>query len=80
MEDGKTLTLLCSQCNTELRESETFEFGGSIACEKCVRRYYRDRASELDLELPRRRRGAVAWIARNRRVLESQAEKRFGNK
>jgi hypothetical protein len=60
-----------------------FEFGGGVACEKCVRAYYRNSAtyqespaSSIELEVQTRRRNAVAWVKRNRRQLEKQAAKK----
>jgi len=75
----KYLTLLCCECNAEIDESEMFEFGGTVACEKCVRKYYRDRPAEVELELGTRRRNAVRWVKVNRQNLERQSAKtRFG--
>ncbi len=70
------LTLLCCECNAEIDESGMFEFGGSVACEKCVRKYYRGRPSEVELELQTRQRNAARWIKLNQRTLEKQAAKR----
>ena len=71
----KGLTWLCCECKTKIEESEMFEFSGTVACEKCVRNYYRDRPAEIEIELQIRRRNAVAWVKRNRRQLEKQAAK-----
>jgi hypothetical protein len=75
-----TLTFHCCECRAELSESEVFEFGGpwSFACEKCVRKYYRNRPSEVAIELQTRRRNAIANLKRNRRDFEKQAAKRGG--
>jgi hypothetical protein len=70
-----TLTLHCCECGTAIDESEMFEFGGTVACEKCVRDYYRKRPGEVELELQTRRRNAADWVRRNRRTLEQQAAK-----
>ena len=72
------LTLNCSMCRTELNESEMFEFGGTVGCEKCVRDHYRNRPKELEFELQSRRSNAVQWLKRNRRDLEKQAAKVAG--
>ena len=70
------LVLLCVECGTEISVSTAFEFGGSVACEKCVRDYYCNRPAELEFELQLRRRNAVGWVKRNRKTLEKQASKR----
>lgn len=72
----KTLVLLCVECGAEIDISSAFQFGGSVACEKCVSNYYRNRPAELQFELQSRRRNAVAWVKRNRKTLEKQAAKR----
>jgi hypothetical protein len=78
--ETKGLTLPCIQCGVELEESAMLEFGGSVACEKCVRAYYAPHEKEFpgtgNVEVQTRRRNAVAWVKRNRRQLEKQAEKR----
>ena len=72
--ETKTLTLLCCECNAEIDESEMFEFGGTVACETCVRKYYRGRpAEEVQVELQTRRRNAMRWTQNNRRSLKKQA-------
>ena len=73
--ETKKLTLLCCECNAEIDESEMFGFGGAVACEKCVRKYYRDRPAEIELELETRRRNAVRWVKVNRQNLERQSAK-----
>lgn len=70
------LPLLCVDCKAKISVSTAFEFGGSVACEKCVRDYYRNRPDEVELELQLRRRNAVGWVKRNRKTLEKQAAKR----
>lgn len=70
---GKSLRLLCCYCRTELDEFQMFEFRGWVACERCVRDYYRDRPLEVESELQNRKRRALDWLARNRRLLEKQA-------
>ena len=72
------LALVCIECGTEIHVSTAFEFGGSVACEKCVRDYYRERPTELEFELELRRRNAVGWVKRNRKTLEKQAARRLG--
>jgi hypothetical protein len=69
----QNLTLRCGQCGIEIHLSTAFEFGGSVACEKCVRDYYRDRPTELEFELELRRRNAVGWVKSNRKTLEKRA-------
>jgi hypothetical protein len=73
--ETKKVTLLCGECNAEIDESEMFEFGGTVACETCVRKYYRDRPAEVELELQTRQRNAVRWVKVNRNTLEQQAAK-----
>jgi hypothetical protein len=70
------LVLHCFECGAEINVSTAFAFGGNVACEKCVRDYYRSRPAEVEIELQTRRRNAVAWVKRNRRTLEKQAAKR----
>jgi hypothetical protein len=74
------LTLPCRVCSTELEESEMFEYGGTVACERCVRDYYRDRPDELRFELESRRKNALAWLNRNRRSIEKEAASRAASK
>ena len=69
----KRLVLLCCYCRTELNESQMFEFRGWVACERCVRDYYRDRPNEVESGLQTRQRNAAIWLARNRKHLEKQA-------
>jgi len=73
--ETRKLTLLCCECNAEIDESEMCEFAGTVACEKCVRKYYRDRPAEIELELETRRRNAVRWVKVNRQNLERQSAK-----
>lgn len=78
--EAKELTLPCIQCGIELEESAMLEFGGGVACEKCVRAYYAPHEKEFpgtgDVEVQTRRRNAVAWLKRNRRQIEKQIAKR----
>lgn len=71
----RKLTLLCCECSAVLNSSQVFEFGGTVACEKCVRNYYRDRPSEVEQELQTRRSNAIRWMQRNRRALEKAARR-----
>lgn len=71
-DEFQELVLRCLECGAEINVSAAFDFGGAVACEKCVREYYRDRPAELESELHLRRRNAVAWVKRNRRLLERQ--------
>jgi hypothetical protein len=80
MQARVSLTLHCCECGTELQESETYEFGGTVACEKCVKNYYKDRPAELEIELQSRRRNAAAYVKRNRPSLEKQSAKRAAQK
>jgi len=75
---AEELTLICCECRAELKESEVFEFHGpwSFACEKCVRKYYKDRPSEIEFELRSRRENAVASLRRNRKDFEKQAARK----
>jgi hypothetical protein len=70
---SKSLRLLCCYCREELEEFQMFEFRGWVACERCVRDYYRDRPAEIEVELQNRQRRALDWLGRNRRALEKQA-------
>ena len=70
------LTLLCCYCRTELSEAQMFEFRDWVACESCIRDYYRDRPNELESELRTRQRNALVWLARNRRILQKHAVKK----
>jgi hypothetical protein len=72
----QNLALICIECGTEIHVSTAFEYGGGVACEKCVRDYYRDRPTELEYELQLRRRNAITWVKLNRKTLEKQAAKR----
>jgi hypothetical protein len=74
--DIAKLPLLCIECKTEIIVTKAFEFGGGVACEKCVTEYYRNRPDELAFELESRHRRAVAWVKRNRKMLERQDAKR----
>lgn len=78
--EAKELTLPCIECRIELEESAMLEFGGGVACEKCVRAYYAPHEKEFpgtgDVEVQTRRRNAVAWLKRNRRQIEKQIAKR----
>src|SRR5580700_4103281 len=69
------LKLVCIECGTEIHVSTAFEFRGSVACEKCVRGYYRERPTELEFELELRRRNVVSWVKSNRKMLEKRAAK-----
>jgi len=53
-----------------------FEFRDWVACEGCVRDYYRDRPNEVESELRIRQRNALVWLARNRKVLQRHAVKK----
>jgi hypothetical protein len=74
--DIAKLPLLCIECKTEIDVAKAFEFGGGVACEKCVREYYRNRPDELAFELESRHRRAIAWVKRNRKTLEKQAARK----
>lgn len=79
------LTWLCCECKKRLSESEMFQYGGTLACEGCVRSYYEKQNSvgdpdiqwDVARELAERRRNAIEWVRRNRRELEKYAAK-FG--
>ncbi|MGC2477617.1 MAG: hypothetical protein WA485_24985 [Candidatus Sulfotelmatobacter sp.] len=62
------LTWLCCVCKKRLDKSDMFEFGGTVACEECVRSYYQQANSvdsmiqwDVELEVKTRRRNAFAW-------------------
>jgi hypothetical protein len=77
MTEMNKLTLPCSRCGTELEEASMFEFGGTVACEGCVKSHYRYWPDGvIDIELRTRRAGAIAWLKRNRRTLEKRAAAR----
>ena len=68
---GKALTLLCGYCRKELTEPEMYAFRGWVACEQCIRDYYRSRPEqEVQSQLRVRQRDARLWVARNRKKLE----------
>lgn len=82
--ENAALAWPCVECNKRLNESEMFEFGGTVACERCVRAFYEERNSkdpdiqwDIELEVRTRRNNAIAWVRRNRRKLETYAKK-FG--
>ncbi|MGC2477634.1 MAG: DUF6226 family protein [Candidatus Sulfotelmatobacter sp.] len=61
------LTWLCCECEKRLDKSEMLEFGGTVACEECVRSYYEQANSvdpmiqwDVELEVKTRRRNAFA--------------------
>ena len=73
MTETNKLTLPCFRCGIELEESAMFEFSPTVACEGCVRNHYRNwPAAVIDIELRTRRVGAIAWLKRNRAVLEKR--------
>lgn len=72
---AKILSFHCCYCRTELNESQIFEFREEIGCENCIRNYYRDRPAEVELQLERRRKSAIAWLKKNRGALKRQAAK-----
>ena len=85
-----TLTLPRCECGTELDESQLFEYGGAVACEKCVTDYEKKKlralcrdswtgdraAATVTREVQTRRDNAIEWLKRNRKSLEKQAAKR----
>jgi hypothetical protein len=74
MVEVRKLTLRCSGCGTELEETEIFKFLGGIACEKCVRNYYRDSPfTDVNSELQTGRKKAVAWLKRHRLAMQRRA-------
>ena len=77
MAETKKLTLPCCRCGTELEETIMFEFSRTVACEGCVRNYYQNWPDGIiDIELRTRRVGAIAWLKRNREMLEKRAAAR----
>jgi hypothetical protein len=76
---GKTkeLVLLCSYCRIPLNESQMFEFRNWVACENCVRDYYRERpAEEVETQLEARKKNARTWLERNRKALEKHTSRK----
>lgn len=77
LSETKELTFPCQKCGIELEESAMLEFGGTVACEKCVRASYANHEKEFpgiaDKEVKCRRTGAVEWVRRNRRELEKRS-------
>jgi hypothetical protein len=74
-----SLIWLCSECKAEIDESEWFAFGGTVACENCVNRYYQKNNAvdphiqwDVELELRTRRRAALEWLRLNRKTIEKQ--------
>lgn len=80
MQEKMGLILPCCQCGEELGELQMFEYGGSVACEKCVKDYYKDRPAELEVELTSRQANAQAWVKRNRSLLKKFSAKRVAHK
>jgi hypothetical protein len=81
--ETSSLILLCSQCNTELQGPDMLEFGGGVACERCIRTYYNKQNSidpdihwDVELEVQTRRRNAADWLTRNRKALEKHSVKK----
>jgi hypothetical protein len=70
------LILRCGYCRDELTQSQMFEFRGWVACEKCIRDYYRDHPNEVESELQTRRKNALIWLSRNRKSLQKLAVKK----
>lgn len=67
------ITTQCCKCGTEIRQPGVFAFGGSVACEGCVRDYYKDRQDELDFELTSRRKEGTRWWKHNKKSLARKA-------
>jgi hypothetical protein len=77
---SKTLSFICCYCRNELKESQIFEFRSALACEDCLKSYYRgSSAKELESQMRTRKQHALTWLARNRRSLERQAAKQVLN-
>lgn len=74
--EQKGLILPCCYCRTELIEPQMFEFRDWVACETCIRDYYRTRPAEIGPQLQTRQKNALVWLARNRKSLEKQAIKK----
>ena len=78
--ESKGVGLLCCYCRVEVNEPQIFEFRGGVACEGCIRDYYRDRPHEVDSQLQIRQKKALVWLDRNRKFLERQAAERTAPK
>lgn len=78
--ESKGLGLLCCYCRVEVNEPQIFEFRGTVACEGCIRDYYRDRPTEVESQLQIRQKKALVWLDRNRKFLERRAAEKAAPK
>jgi hypothetical protein len=71
------LLLYCLHCKKEITEPEMYFFEGWVACEQCVRDWYRDKpAEQLDLQLQKRHQQAATWVVRWRKDIEKVMARR----
>ena len=73
------LKLACCKCSKEIT-GQPYQFGGYVACEKCVRNYYRHLPEAIPDELRIRARGAVSIVRDLERRHAREQRGRFGRR
>jgi hypothetical protein len=74
--EAKPLVLFCIHCKKEVTEPEMYFFEGWVACEQCVRDWYREKPAQVEIQLQERKQRAATWVARWRKDIEKLMARR----
>jgi hypothetical protein len=74
--EAKAIVLFCIHCKKEITEPEQYFFEGWVACEQCIRDWYREKPAQVEFQLQKRHQQATVWAVRWRKDIEKVMARR----